>query len=128
LMLTDVHKGSIRIERLVQMLTETPARILGLYPEKGAVMPGSWADIVLVDPAKKVVPSDEAMESKSGWTPYAGWELTGAAVMTMLRGTVIAKDGKVLGEPGAGRYIAGRAQNFAARNPAVNQGLSLELR
>ncbi|MEE8497627.1 MAG: dihydroorotase family protein [Acidimicrobiia bacterium] len=128
LMLTDVHQGKIRLERLVQMLTETPARILGRYPEKGAVLPGSSADIVLVDPNKKVEPSDAHMESKAGWTPYDGWELKGAPVMTMLRGTVIAKDGVVLGEPGFGRHIDGRAQNWAPPTPSVHQGLSLEVR
>jgi hypothetical protein len=48
--------------------------------------------------------------------------------MTMLRGTVIAKDGKVLGEPGNGRYVAGRPQDWAAPTPVVHQGLSLKLR
>jgi dihydroorotase len=128
LMLTDVRNGNMRLERLVQMLTETPARIIGLYPEKGAVLPGSFADIVLVDPDKKVHPTDEGMESKSAWTPYDGWELTGAPVITMLRGSVIAKDGRVLGEPGNGRYIAGRPQGWAPRTPQVHQGLSLEPR
>ena len=56
LMLTDVRKGNIRLERLVQMLTETPARILGLYPEKGALVPGSQADVVLVDPTRRWFP------------------------------------------------------------------------
>ena len=86
------------------------------------------ADIVLVDPNRKVVPKDEEMESKSAWTPYVDWEFTGAPVLTMLRGTVIAKDGKVLGEPGFGRYIAGRAQDWAPTTPTLHQGLSLEPR
>lgn len=128
LMLTDVRKGKMRLDRLVQMLTETPARILGMYPEKGAVLPGSLADIVLVDPDKKVIPKDEEMESKAAWTPYVDWELTGAAVMTMLRGTVIAKDGKVVGEPGFGRYIAGRAQDWSLPTPEAHQGISLQAR
>lgn len=128
LLLTDVRKGNMRLERLVQMLTESPAKIIGVYPEKGAVLPGSSADIVLVDPEKKVVPRDEDVLSKSGWTPYVGWELTGVPVLTMLRGTVIAKDGAVLGEPGNGRYIAGRAQDWAPPTPQVHQGLSLKLR
>jgi dihydroorotase len=128
LMLTDVRNGKMRLERLVEMLTETPARILGVYPEKGAVLPGSLADIVLVDPNRKVIPKDEEMESKSAWTPYVGWELTGAAVMTMLRGTVIAKDGKPVGEPGFGRYIAGRAQDWAPTTPKAHQGISLQVR
>jgi hypothetical protein len=68
------------------------------------------------------------MESKSGWTPYVGWELTGAPVMTMLRGTVIAENGKPVGEPGFGRYVEGRAQDWAPRTPTVHQGLALNPR
>ena len=128
LMLTDVTKGKIRLARLVQMLTETPARILGMYPEKGAIQAGSLADIILVDPDKTVIPKDEEMESKAAWTPYVDWELTGQAVLTMLRGTVIVKAGEVLAEPGSGQYIAGRAQNYSEPTPGLHQGLSLEPR
>jgi dihydroorotase (multifunctional complex type) len=128
LMLTDVHNGNIRLERLVQMLTESPAKIIGVYPEKGAVLPGSYADIVLVDPDKKLHPKDEGMESKSGWTPYVGREFTGAPVLTMLRGETIAKDGKVVGEPGSARYVAGRPQDWGPPTPTIHQGLSLKLR
>lgn len=128
LMLTDVANGNIRLERLVHMLTEAPAKIIGLYPYKGAVLPGSSADIVLVDPNKTVVPRDGEMYSKSGWTPYDGWELKGGPVLTLLRGEVIAKDGKALAEPGNGRYIEGRPQDWAPRTSTVHQGLSLELR
>ncbi len=110
------------------MLTETPARIIGVYPEKGALLPGSLADIVLVDPNKKVVPKDGEMESKSGWTPYVDWELTGGAVLTMLRGTVIAKEGQVLAEPGVGRYIAGVPQDWAPPTTEAHQGISLQPR
>jgi dihydroorotase-like cyclic amidohydrolase len=53
------------------------------------------------------------MESKPGWTPYVGWKLKGAPVMTMLRGEVIARDGEVVGEPGYGRYVAGVPQGGA---------------
>jgi dihydroorotase (multifunctional complex type) len=107
LLLTDVHEGRIRLERLVELIAATPAKIIGRYPEKGAVLPGSSADLVLIDPDRDVIPEDHRMESKPGWTPYAGWKLKGASVLTMLRGVVIARDGEVVGEPGFGRYLAG---------------------
>ena len=50
-----------------------------MYPEKGAIQPGSLADIILVDPHKTVIPKDEEMESKAAWTPYVDWELKGQA-------------------------------------------------
>jgi dihydroorotase-like cyclic amidohydrolase len=128
LLLTDVRAGRLRMTRLVSLLCETPARILGLYPEKGALLPGSSADLVIVDPDRPVRPSDEVLESKSAWTAYAGWDLIGAPVLTMLRGTVIAKEGKVTGEPGFGRYVAGRPQQWAEVRPGASQGLSLRPR
>jgi dihydroorotase len=125
LLLTDVHAGKLRLGRMVTLLSENPARLLGLYPQKGALQPGSDADLVIVDPEREVVPRDEGMESKSAWTPYVGWRLRGAPVLTMLRGRVIARDGKVLNEPGSGRYIAGRPQRFSKPAPGQAPGLAL---
>lgn len=125
LMLTDVRKGNLRLERLVQVLTENPARILGLYPERGALLPGSFADLVLVDPEGAVVPRNDQMESKAGWTPYEGWELVGRPVLTVLRGAPIARDGEVLGKPGSGRYVEGRPQQWSPPSRHRHQGLSL---
>ncbi len=110
LFLTDVHDGKLRLERLVQLFCEMPARIIGVYPRKGALLVGSDADVVIVDPAKETVPSDEKMYSKSKWTPYRGRRFVGAPVLTMLRGSVIAKDGQVVGKLGRARYIAGVPQ------------------
>ncbi len=126
LLLTDVAAGTIRLERLVALFCENPARMLGLYPRKGALQPGSDADIVIVDPTRVVVPQDDGMESKSAWTPYAGWELLGAPVMTLLRGTVIADEGVVLNEPGSGRHVSGVAQRLVAPHPAQSPALALE--
>jgi len=110
LLLTDVHEGRIRLERLVDLLTATPAKILGLYPERGAILPGSYADIVLIDPDATVLPQDGQMKSKAGWTPYDGWTFHGGPVMTMLRGTVIAERGEVMVDNGFGQYVAGVSQ------------------
>jgi dihydroorotase len=112
LLLTDVHAGKLRLERLMSLTSETPARLLGLYPQKGALIPGSDADLVIVDPDAETVPTDEGMESRSAWTPYAGWVLRGAPRLTMLRGTVIARDGEVLNEPGDGRPIPSVGQRL----------------
>lgn len=126
LMLTDVRDGKLRLERLVAALTENPAKLLGLYPEKGAVEAGSLADIVIVDPEKEVTPSDDRMYSKVGWTPYAGWSLVGAPILTMLRGKIIARDGEVVGEPGYGEYIGNSPQEVVPPPYGVKPALSLK--
>src|SRR3970040_567032 len=50
LLLTDVHEGRIRLERLVELIAATPAKVIGRYPEKGGVLPGSSGDLGLIDP------------------------------------------------------------------------------
>ncbi|MDE0232856.1 MAG: amidohydrolase family protein [bacterium] len=129
LMLTDVAAGNLRLGRLVHALTEAPARILGIYPRKGALLPGSDADLVLVDPDAVHRPQDGQMECKSNWTPYHGRDLVGKTVLTMLRGTVIFENGQVTAEPGYGRYISGVPQEPDPNQAAgMHPGLSLRPR
>ncbi len=108
--LTDARDGKTSVENVVGLVSERPARILGLYPRKGAVLPGSDADVVLVDPAREVRPTDEKTYSKVHWTPFVGMHLWGAPVLTLRRGEVIAREGEVVGKPGTGRYLPGVAQ------------------
>jgi dihydroorotase (multifunctional complex type) len=108
--LTDVHNGKVSLERVVTLFSEMPARILGIYPRKGALLPGSDADLVFVDPDREVTLSDDGLFTKVGWTPYLDWTVHGVVTLTMLRGTVIARDREVIGQPGYGQYIAGVAQ------------------
>ena len=76
----------------------------------GSDLLASMADMVLVDPEGEVVPEDANMESKVRWTPYRGWKLTGKPVATILRGTVIAENGKIVQDQGYGRYVGGVSQ------------------
>jgi len=109
--LTDVHAGKLPLCRAVELLSVNPARLLGIHPQKGALLAGSDADLVLVDFDREVVLTDDGLYTKVGWTPYLGRKLKGVVTLTMLRGQVIAKDRKVVGgKPGYGQYIAGRPQ------------------
>jgi dihydroorotase (multifunctional complex type) len=126
LLLTDVRAGRLRLGRLIELISENPARILGVYPRKGTILPGSDADLVIVDPEREVVPTDAGMESKSAWTPYAGWRLTGMPIQTILRGQTVAMDGRVTGNPGAGTYVAGRPQKVGPREHGRSPGLALK--
>jgi dihydroorotase (multifunctional complex type) len=110
IVLTDVHDGKISLRRAVELLSEAPARMLGILPRKGALLPGSDADIVLVDFDRELTLTDEGLYTKVGWTPYLGWKVKGYVALTMVRGTVVARDRQVIGQPGYGRYIAGVPQ------------------
>jgi len=125
LILTDVHDGKLPLGQAISLLSESSARLIGIYPKKGALRVGSDADLVLVDLEREVVPTDEATYTKSRWTPYRGRKLRGAPVLTMLRGTVIARDGKVTGARGFGRYVAGVPQEPAGTPRFWSPGLSL---
>jgi dihydroorotase len=126
LTLTDLNEGKFSLPRVVQLMSENAARIIGAYPRKGALQVGSDADIVLVDLNQEVIPSDEKTYTKVRWTPYAGWHFRGGPVLTMLRGTVIAKDGKVVGKRGFGRYIPGRRQEALPLTTGLAPGLSFK--
>ena len=105
MLLDAVAEGKFTLQRLVQTYSEAPARLLGLYPRKGALRIGSDADVVLVDTEQEHVLSNDNIVSKAGWTPFDGRRVKGRAVMTMLRGQVVAENGKVTAEPGGGRFV-----------------------
>lgn len=104
LLLTAAHEDKLTLEDIVRVYSETPARLWGVYPRKGALCVGSDADIVLVDPDATYTLRNEDIHSKAGWTPYDGMRVTGRPVMTFVRGTVVAERGKIVAEPGIGRF------------------------
>jgi dihydroorotase len=118
LMLHAVHEGRMTLERLVDVLCERPARLYGLYPRKGNLLPGADADITLVDPARSRVIQDDQVLSKAGWSPYAGMAVVGGPVMTFARGRLVAKDGRPQGEPGWGRWLPGAGAHAEGRQGA----------
>ncbi len=99
-----VGKRGMSLERFADITATNAAKILGLYPKKGVIAPGSDADIVLIDPSiKKALTRDDF--HVSDYSPWEGWQVTGWPVMTLLRGTVIAEHGKLLGTPSDGRHL-----------------------
>jgi len=108
LMLHAVHEGHLTLQRLVEVVADVPARLYGLHPQKGTLQLGADADVTVVDLSRERVLRDEDVVSKAGWTPYAGRRVRGQVVMTLVRGRLVAEEGKPVGEPGWGRYIHGR--------------------
>jgi dihydropyrimidinase len=100
-----VNKGRITLERLVEVCCYNPAKKYGLIPRKGTIGIGSDADLVIVDLNKKNKVNAENFYSRADFSCYEGWELQGWPVLTMVRGNIVIKDGKVVGEPGFGRFI-----------------------
>jgi dihydropyrimidinase len=108
LMLSEgVNKGKISLERLVDVCCYRPAKQFGLAPRKGTLSIGSDADLVLIDLNREAVAPPKPVYSNADYSIIAGRKLKGWPILTMLRGRIIAQDGKVVAETGEGRYIAG---------------------
>lgn len=106
-----VNKGRISLEKLVEVCCYNPAKIFGLAPRKGIISVGADADLVLIDLEKEDIVPGKPLYSDSDISVFAGWKLKGWPVLTMLRGEVVAEDGKVVSKPGFGRYISAESQS-----------------
>src|SRR5688572_7425880 len=84
-----VNKERISIERLAQVASENPARIFGLYPKKGAILPGVDADLIVVDLKRRATITKELLQTVTPWSVYEGWDVTGWPVMTVVRGKIV---------------------------------------
>ena len=105
LMTEGVHKGRMTVERLVKLTSENAARIWGIYPKKGALRPGSDADIVIVDPHQEWVLSAANLKSCSDYSIYEGRAVKGKALKTFVRGKLVAEDGGLVAETALGEYV-----------------------
>ena len=82
-----VRPGTISLPTMVARLSQDPARLLNL--RGGSLSPGAAADITVLDLEARVTVTPSKFRSKSRNTPFGGWELTGAPVMTIVGGTVV---------------------------------------
>lgn len=105
LMLDSVNRGLLKLERLVEVSSTNPARILGLYPKKGAITPGADADLVIVDLDRDFRIRGEKLHSKQKVTAFEGYEGRGAPRVTIVRGAIVMEDGEVRGRPGYGEFL-----------------------
>ena len=103
--LTEVSRGRMSLSQLVKISSSNPAKILGVYPRKGAIQVGADADLAVVDLKAEKVLTGEKVYSKVGWTPYEGRRVKGIPVMTVRRGEVIMEDGEVTGKQGTGKFV-----------------------
>jgi dihydroorotase (multifunctional complex type) len=104
LMLDSVDKGKITLKRLVETFSANPARIMGLYPRKGALVPGADADLIIVDPDAAFQIRGEDLYSKQKVTAFEGYKGKGIPITTVVRGEIIMEEGTVIGKPGYGEY------------------------
>jgi dihydropyrimidinase len=99
-----VAKGRVSLERLVDLLATTPARLFGLE-RKGAIEVGRDADLVLFDPTAHRTLHAADLHHTSDYTPYEGFEIDGAVRRVFVRGRPVIRDGRFVGKRGAGHFV-----------------------
>jgi dihydropyrimidinase len=100
-----VVKGRISPNEFVALTSTNPAKIFGLYPRKGSLIPGADADIVIWDPDRKVKYGVAMAHHRTDYNLYEGWELTGYPEKVFLRGNLIVDGDRWLGRRGMGRFL-----------------------
>ena len=105
ILLDGVAAGKWTLSKVAEVRSEKPAIIYGLVGQKGFLRVGNDADLIFVDMKRKRRLDNGQIFSKCGWTPYHGKEMAGDVVLTMVRGKVVMREGKVIGEPGWGRFV-----------------------
>lgn len=114
LMLSEVNRGRMTISDYVRWACVNPAKAWGFFPTKGVIQAGADADIVLVDMKREWSIDQSQLFSKSKISPWHGRRVHGGPVLTMVRGTIVMQDGKILAEPGWGKPAK---QNMPAPAP-----------
>jgi len=100
-----VRGGRFGIERFVELTASEPAKLFGLWPRKGAIAPGSDADLVVWDTERTHTLSAAALHMNVDYSPYEGRAVTGAPDVVLLRGAAVAEAGAFVGRPGVGRFV-----------------------
>jgi dihydropyrimidinase len=112
-----VVKRGLSLERYAEVTSSNAAKLLGLYPRKGAIAAGSDADIAIIDPSFKKALSMDDLHLRD-YSPWEGWEVEGWPTTVMLRGKLMVDQGKLLGQPTDGQLIPRKIDPAVLRRPA----------
>ena len=98
-------KGRLSLLDLSNRLSLAAAKLYGLYPQKGVIAVGSDADLVIIDPDEEYTITADRYPSRAGYTVYEGRRVKGLPKLTMLRGEIIARGGKIVAGCKQGRFV-----------------------
>ena len=98
-----VRTGRITLEQMVALSSTNPAKLFGLYPRKGTIAVGSDGDVVIWDPNLRRTIRDEDQLANARFSIFSGWEVTGWPIVTIRRGEIVYRDGKILAAAGSGQ-------------------------
>lgn len=101
-----VMKGRLSLNQFVAVTSTNHARMYGMYPQKGTLMPGSDADIAIWDPTYEVTVHADMLHDRVGYTPYEGMTITGWPETVISRGRLVVQNAELNVERGTGKFIA----------------------
>jgi dihydropyrimidinase len=108
-----VNDGKLSLNRFVELVSTTPARIFGMYPRKGAIAAGSDADIVFWDPQSDYTISAKTHHMRVDYSMFEGFRVKGNVSKVMSRGEMVVDGGQFLGKVGRGQYLRRSARGGA---------------
>ena len=111
-----VVKRGMSLPRFAEITSTNAARIFGLYPRKGAIAPGSDADLAFIDPGVGKTLTREDFHV-TDYSPWEGWSVSGWPVTTILRGKVIVDRGRLLGSTADGRQLSRKVDPAVISRP-----------
>lgn len=109
-----VNQGRFSISRFVDLVSTTPARLFGLYPQKGSIAVGSDADLVIWDPDATATVTQSMLHHGGDYSLYEGQEVRGLPTTVISRGEVIVEDRAFVGDAGRGQFIRRKRYNRGA--------------
>jgi len=115
LLFTGFSEQCISLNRFVDIVSTQPAKLFGLYPQKGEIAPGSDADFVVINPEHETFISAITQHSIVDYSLYEGMRVKGTPEKVFARGELIVENGRFLGKPGAGRFLKRQRSSHYAR-------------
>jgi dihydropyrimidinase len=113
-----VVRRGYSLRRYVDLVSTNAAKIMGLYPRKGALAVGSDADITILDPSRRGKVRKEDLH-ETDYTPWEGHDIFAWPATTILRGAIVVENGRFLGRQGAGRYLKRKIADDIVAGPAL---------
>jgi dihydropyrimidinase len=100
-----VHGKRFSLNRFVELVSTTPAKLFGLYPRKGTIAIGADADLILFDPNKEEIISAKTHHMKVDYSMFEGIRVKGVPRQVLVGGRLVIDKGKFVGKPGQGRFL-----------------------
>ena len=100
-----VATGLLEITDFVRLTATNPARLAGLFPQKGVIAPGADADIAIYDPTVRATVKPGFLHMATDYSPYEGIEIQGWPTTVISRGELVIDHGNFVGAPGHGKFI-----------------------